>query len=230
VITHTNLARPEAPFGADQRPFGKPARILAAVTVEWAHDGDRSEQLPVCAASVYLRIRRAGMLQVDPDTLNVGFRVSALDEPGDAPGLVDLFDRALVRCRRHAVALAGHGLGDDLKAVTGLMNQRLPGVVGVDLAWTDRASRDRGMARMVDIRHDLGPTPSRRVNVPLEAGAAAMLPSSTRDADLVAKMGLTRCLAIALTAAWYLDAYRWDGTFHVRSAVEAAAWDRFVSA
>lgn len=227
---YTNLAWPEAPFGADQRPFGKPTRILAAVTVEWACD-DRGEGLPVCAAAVYLRTRRAGTLHVDPDTLNVGFRVAVLDEPGEAPVLVDLFDRALARARRHAVALAGHGLAGDLKAVAGLTDRRLPGVVGVGLAWADRASKGRGMARMVDTRPAERPAETtRRVDVPLEAGAEGTLPTSARNAGLVAEVSLTRCLAIALTAAWHLDAYRWDGTFGVRSAVAAAAWDRFVSA
>ncbi|MGH8903709.1 MAG: hypothetical protein ACRDYA_19060 [Egibacteraceae bacterium] len=226
---HTNLCWPEAPFGADQRPFGKPARILVAVTVEWACD-DRGERLPVCAAAVYLRTRHAGTLQVDPDTLNVGFRVAVLDGPGEAPALVDLFDRALVRCRRHAVALAGHGLADDLKAVAGLIDRRLPGVVGVGLAWADRASKGRGMARMVDTRHDLALENTGSIDVPLGAGTEGTLPTSARGAELVAEVGLTRCLAIALTAAWHLDAYRWDGAFGVRSAVATAAWDRFASA
>lgn len=226
---YTNLSWPEAPFGADQRPFGKPARILAAVTVEWAHDGDRGELL-VCVAIVYLRTRRAGTLQVDPDTLSVGFRVAVLDELGEAPELVDLFDRALVRCRRHAVALVGHGLGDDLKAVADLIDRRLPGVVGVGAAWPDRASKGRGVARMVDTRYDFASVATGRLDVPLEVGATATLPTSTRDAHLVAAAGLTGCLAIALTAAWHLDAYRWDGAFDVRSAVEVTAWDRFASA
>lgn len=225
---YTNLAWPEAPFGADQRPFGKPARILAAAAVEWA-PGNCGARLPVCAATVYLRTRRAGTLQVDPNTLNVGFRVVVLDEADEAHALIDLFDRALARGRRHAVALAGHGLANDLKAIAGLAGRRLPGVVGVSLAWAERASKGRSMARMVDTRHDVAPMTTGRVDVPLEAGAAVTAPTSTRSADLIAEASLIRCLAIALTAAWHVDTYRWDGTFSVRTAAAANAWDRFVS-
>jgi hypothetical protein len=187
---------------------------------------DCGMQLPVCAAAVYLRTRRAGTLQVDPNTLNVGFRIAVLNESGEVPALVNLFDRALVRGRRHAAALVGYGLGNDLKAIASLTDRRLPGVVGVSLAWADRASKRRGMARMVDTRHDIAPAVAERVDVSLEADAAAMVSTSTRCAEA----SLIRCLAIALTAAWHVDTYRWDGIFSVRTAAAASAWDCFTSA
>ncbi len=177
---------------------------------------------------MYLRTRRTGTLRVTPDTLNVGFRVAVIDEPREVPALVDLFDRALVRARRHALALGGHGLADDLRVIAGLdKDRRLPGVTGVSQAWVDRTSKGRGMAHMVDTRHDVADTRTARLDAPLDASAVTMCPTSTRDAELTAATSLTRCLAIALTVAWHRDAYRWDGTFSVRNAIASVAWDRF---
>jgi len=160
----------------------------------------------------------------------VGFRVVVLDEVDEANALIDLFDRALVRDRRHAVALAGHGLADDLKVIAGIAGRRLPGVIGVGFAWADRASKGRNMARMVDTCHDLAPTTAGHIDVSLEGGAAVTAPPSARGADRIAEASLIRCLAIALTAAWHMGIYRWDGIFSVRTAAAANAWDRFVLA
>jgi hypothetical protein len=105
----TNMAWPEGPFGADQRPFGRRERILMALALELDDDATL-----LAAATVYLRTHRTRVVEVRPDTLNVGFRVTVDDTPRDGPALLDIVDRALVRGRRHAAVLAGYALGRDL--------------------------------------------------------------------------------------------------------------------
>jgi hypothetical protein len=155
----TNLQWPEAPFGADQRPFGHRTDMLAAFAVEWADRLD-AEPLPVAAATAYLRVRKHGNpYDIHPGTLSIGFRATAIDEPRDVPDLLAVVDRAFTRARRHATILAGHRLDQDLIRMTILSPVPLRGVAGVRAGWANRATRERGTALMLDTALDAASTP-----------------------------------------------------------------------
>ena len=139
------------------------------------------------------------------------------------PDLLALVDRALTRARRHAAILAGHNLDADLARLSHLSASRLRGVTGVHLAWSNRLQRERGTALPIDTdketRHThpdldttLDPIP---VRVPDDAASRAALAHAT----------LTRCLAIALTAAVHTGRYRWHGCFSCHDAISRAGWD-----
>jgi hypothetical protein len=212
----TNLAWPEGPFGADQRPFGRRERILMALALEL---DDHATLL--AAATVYLRTHRTRVVEVRADTLNVGFRMTVADTPGDGPALLDVVDRALVRGRRHAVVLAGHGLGRDLARLSQPADRRRPGVIGVADAWTSRKLAQRGMAVMVDtedVEDDVAHVDGALTPIRREA--------FTGEPDVLAASSLVRCLTIALVAARHVGAFEWDGRFAVRLAAEIAAWDQ----
>jgi hypothetical protein len=213
----TNLAWPEGPFGADQRPFGRRERILMALAL----DLDERAGL-VSAATVYCRTHRTRVVEVRADTLNVGFRVTVAEAPGDEIGLLDIVDRALVRGRRHAVVLAGHGLGRDLAWLRTPDDRRRPGVSGVADAWAGRRVAQRGIAVMVDTEDDVEDGDAR-VDVAL---TPARWEACGGQPDVLAASSLVRCIAIALVAARHIGVYEWDGRFAVRQAAEMAAWDQ----
>jgi hypothetical protein len=217
---HTNLAWPEGPFGADQRPFGKRQRILMAIAIELDDRG--ADAVPVAAATVYLRTHRTQVMEVRADTLNIGFRATAAEDPGDEASLLDLVDRALVRGRRHATVLAGHDLGRDLARLRRPGHRRLPGVTGVAEAWGDRKAGQRGMAAMIDTQEDVEDD-GVLVDTTLQP-----VPRAVRcgELDLLAASSLVRCIAIGLVAARRVGVYRWEGCFAARHAAENAAWDR----
>ena len=73
---YTNLQWPEAPFGAEQRPFGRRSPMLAAFALDWANPED-ARPLPVAAATVYLRVRRHGPHGISDNGLSIGFRAVA---------------------------------------------------------------------------------------------------------------------------------------------------------
>lgn len=212
----TNLAWPEGPFGADQRPFGRRERILMALALEL---GDRATL--VAATTVYLRTHRTRVVEVRADTLNVGFRTTVADTEADEVALLDLVDRALVRGRRHAVVLAGQGLGRGLASLRQPGDRRLPGLIGVAEAWTSRSVAQRGMAVMIDTEEDV------------EGGAAlvevALTPIGRKrcaQPAALAAASLVRCIAIALVAARHVGLYEWNGRFPVRDLAEMVAWDQ----
>jgi hypothetical protein len=175
---------------------------------------------PIAAATAYLRTHRTQVIEVRPDTLNIGFRVTAVEGPEDEAALVDLIDRALVRGRRHAVALAGSGLGRDLVRFHPPPGRRLPGVAGVAEAWADRRVVRRGMAAMVDVEEDVAGCAEFLDIAPGQRPRLVDGGPDTLAADL-----LVRCIAVALAAARHMGVYHWDGCFAVREAAEAAAWD-----
>lgn len=219
----TNLQWPEAPFGAEQRPFGHHADMVTAVALDWTDRPDTGP-LPVAAATVYLRVRRRGSAEeVRADTLPIGFRVTVIDDPAEVPGLSAVLDRALTRARRHAAILAGHALGDDLARILALSSAALRGAAGARAGWADRAVSQRGMAVMVDTAAeasttgaalDVAVTPSRLSTSGGPGWSAA-----------AARAVLARCAAIGLTAALHAGRYRWEGTFGLSEAIDRAAWD-----
>ncbi len=214
----TNLQWPEAPFGAEQRPFGKHTDMLAAFAVEWADRPD-AQPLSVAAATVYLRVRKHGALDIDPDTLSIGFRVTVIDRAADVPDLLALVDRALTRARRHAVIVAGHRLDSDLSRMAALSSVPMRGAAGVLAAWANRSNRERGIALMVDTDAE-----ARTVGVALDTPLAP-LPDSSACCASVARTALARCLAVGLTAAVYAGRYHWEGAFPISDAIDRAAWD-----
>lgn len=217
---YTDLQWPEAPFGADQRPFGHHSDMLAAFTLEWApHEGETL--VPVAASAVYLRVRRHGPAQqVNDLTLAIGFRTVAIENPADMPDLLAVLDRALTRARRHAAILAGHRLAKDLARVAGLSATPVRGVVGVLDAWTDRATKQRGMALIVDTQDADRP----ELDVALDP-IPAPLPGDPACCAAVARTALARCLAVGLTAAVHTGRYQWEDTFRVADTLDRVAWD-----
>jgi hypothetical protein len=228
VRDFTNLQWPEAPFGAEQRPFGKHSDMLAAFVIDWAWPFEGSP-LPVAAATVYLRVRRHGTAyDISTDSLSIGFRTTVIDDRSEVPELLAVVDRALTRARRHAAIMAGHRLGDDLARVTGLSAVPLRGAVGVGAAWMDRAVKERGVALMIDTDAEAKPT-----GVALDMAcdpSPAPLPDRAGCAALVARVALARCVAVGLVAAAHAGRYRWEGAFRVGDAVDRAAWDVLSSA
>jgi hypothetical protein len=223
VRDFTNLQWPEAPFGAEQRPFGKHTDMLAAFAVEWADRPD-AQPLPVGAATVYLRVRKHGSaLDIDPDTLAIGFRANVIDQAADVPDLLALVDRALTRARRHAVIMAGHRFNSDLSRMTALSSVPMRGAAGVLAAWANRCNRERGVALMVDTDAD-----ARMVGAVLDMSLDPLpvpIPATPACCASVAHRVLTRCLAVGLTAAVYAGRYLWEGTFLIGDAIDRAAWD-----
>jgi hypothetical protein len=211
----TNLSWPEGPFGADQRPFGRRNRILMAIALEM------DDRVAVAATAVYLRMQRNQILDVRSDTLNLGFRATVAEDAADEADLLELIDRALVRGRRHAFVLAGHGLGRDLARLPAPGDRRLPGVIAVAEAWAGRRERQRGMATMIDTQEDVDAAAA-----PVDVALRPVPRQGIGEPGMIAACSLTRCIAIGLKAAANIGAYRWDGCFPVRRAAEAAAWDR----
>lgn len=213
----TNLLWPEGPFGADQRPFGKPAPMIAALDLNRTEIGG-NDYPQACASVVYLRVHRTRTLDVTAATLNAGYDVLITENADDRGLLVDAVDRAIVRARRHATVLAAHNLGtllDVLDASAG--GKRLPGVAGVRRAWEmwqHHATLERGVARLVDAAEQCisQHNPLLSSDEPLRAHIVVAC--------------LARALASALTAARVTGAYRWDGTFDAASIVERLAWDQ----
>lgn len=221
---YTNLNWPDGPFGAEFRPFGKPSKMLASVAVDWA-DRDTGTRLPVCASVVYLRVKPAQTLPVEEHSLSIGFRTTVIETTAEIDEQVSLFDRCLVGARRHATIMAGHRLEDDLARLDQVAGRRLPGVAGIREAWADRSVKGRGLATMVDTSQDLNGEPPP-LDVPLDS-IAVPIPATSTEIAQAARNTLTRCLAIALTAAVHTDRMSWTDTFHASVAVAAAAWDMF---
>ena len=220
---YTNLGWPEAPFGADQRPFGLPSDMLAAFAVEWAEQPEGGP-VPVGVATVYLRVRRHGPAQpVDPRALSIGFRATVIENTTEVPELLALADRALTRSRRHARIVAGHRLDGDLSRIAGLCTVPLRGVAGVRTGWANRETRERGMALMVDTDVEARPL-AAHLDVPLDP-LPVPLPDTPTCCAAVAQTVLTRGLAIGLTAAVYAGRYQWEGTFPLSDVIDREAWD-----
>ncbi|NJP34798.1 hypothetical protein [Micromonospora thermarum] len=220
----SNLQWPEAPFGAEQRPFGRRWDMLAAFAIDWAEQASGLREVPVAAATVYLRVRRHGSAyDISGDTLQIGFRATVLDHLAEAPNLLALTDRALTRARRHAVILAGHALGQDLTRMMLLSTTPLRGAAGVAEAWANRSAKGRGLALMIDTSVEASQT-GAALDMPT-APLPAPMPDEPASAATAARTVLARALAIGLTAAVQAGRYRWEGTFPVADAIDRAAWD-----
>ncbi|MGC9665970.1 hypothetical protein ACNTMW_05365 [Planosporangium sp. 12N6] len=220
---YTNLQWPEAPFGADQRPFGHQRDMLTAFALDWTAPSDAG-RLPVAAATVYLRVRRHGTVYtVGEESLSIGFRATVIEDPAEVPHLLVLTDRALTRARRHATILAGHRLDDDLTRMASLSAVPLRGTAGVLAAWAHRRVKERGVALMVDTAAEARDT-GTDLDMSLDP-VPELVPDCPACAAWVARRVLARCLATGLTAAVHAGRYRWEGTFRLGDAVDRAAWD-----
>ena len=213
----TNLAWPETPFGANQRPFGTKAHMLAGFGVEWDPTAlTEGRYLPLCISTVYLRVMPARPLSVTPATLPFGFRVSVASGSDDVAELIEVLDRALVRAHRHAAVLTGRSLGAELGHLLTLTERRRPGLLAVRRAWAAK-TKARGMARIVET---YGQVDENRFDIDLYAPLAADDEPAT-----VATHSLERCLATALTAAFHRRLISWEHTFATGEAVVHTAWD-----
>lgn len=220
----TNLAWPETPFGAEQRPFGQHVDMLAACTFEWTDEPDVSKTLPVAASFVYMRVRRRGSTHViSDDTLSIGFRTAVIEDRAEVPDLLTLADRALTRARRHAAIMAGHWLRPDLTRINARTAVPLRGVDGVLSAWVDRSEKQRGVAVMIDTGSEANKT-GARLCMSLEP-VPERVPDCPGCTAGVARRALARCLAVGLTAALHTSRYTWEGNFCVPEAIERAGWD-----
>lgn len=220
----TNLAWPETPFGAEQRPFGRHIDMLAACTFEWTGEPEASERVPVAVSSVYLRVRRRGSTQqVSDDTLSIGFRTAVIEDRAEVPDLLTLADRALTRARRHAAIMAGHWLRPDLDRINTWSAVPLRGVDGVLSAWSDRTEKQRGVAVMIDTGSEANKT-GADLGMSLEP-VPEQVPDCPGCAAEVARRALARCLAVGLTAALHTSRYAWEGRFCLPEAIERAGWD-----
>ncbi|MFC5911764.1 hypothetical protein, partial [Streptacidiphilus monticola] len=75
----TSLLWPEGPYAAERRPFGHPQRLLTAISLLWADDGDRA--VPLGYGSVFIPVHRTKSLLVDPDTIHFGYRALVAETP-----------------------------------------------------------------------------------------------------------------------------------------------------
>lgn len=212
----TNLAWPETPFGANQRPFGTRAHMVAGFGVEWDPEAlADGRHLLRCVSTVYLSVTPARPLTVTPATLPFGFRVTVASGSADAEELIDILDRALVRAHRHAAVLTGRSLGAELGHLLTLTDRRRPGLLAVRRA--SAAAKTRGTARIVDA---CGQPDENRFDI------APYTPPAPNDGPAtLATQALRRCLAIALTAASERRLMSWQDTFMTSDAVACAAWD-----
>jgi hypothetical protein len=245
----TNLSWPDTPLGAEWRPFGRPARMLTAVTVEWVDDGETA--LPVCATVVYLRVHRTRTLEVGDQRLRLGFRTSLAETDEEIPALGGLIDSHLIRARRHAHVLAGHSFLDDLTLLK--LNERpgqcLVGVTAVGQAWAEREIHERDTAYLFDTCCDL-PLPATAADGDLTAVCAAMAiepphdpvgllrpgavaelhdaltgPDAAQAGELLAAASLGRGLTVALLAAAGREHLTWRSPLRVDRLRADEAWD-----
>jgi hypothetical protein len=223
VREYTNLQWPETPFGAEQRPFGRHWDMLTACTLEWTVEADGG-MLPVASSFVYLRVRKHGTAHaIGEQSLSIGFRAVVIDDPGQVPDLLAVTERELSGARRLGAILAGHALSRDLTRMTGLSVTPLRGAIEVEAAWTHREVKQRGAAVMIDTAVEAAET-GARLDMPTEPVPARM-PDCPGCVGDVARRSLSRCLAVALTAATHTRRYTWEGTFRVADAIAGAAWD-----
>lgn len=221
----TNLSWPHGPYGSEFRPFGKREHLLTAVAVDWTYT---PETVPVSVSVVHLRVRPATTLDIDGRSLSIGFHTTAIEASHETETQLAHLDKVLVGARRHATILAGHRFQHDLTQVLKLTDRRLPGVQGVSEAWTDRQTKGRGIAHMLDTCLDVPESERPELDVSLDPLTIAN--DGRMDYDIAAVItvrSLARCLAIGLTAAVHTGRFRWDGTFPVQAAVAENAWDVF---
>ncbi|KWX02301.1 hypothetical protein LI90_3344 [Carbonactinospora thermoautotrophica] len=247
----TNLSWPGTPYGAEQRPFGRPAQILTAVSLEWVDDGERA--VPVCASAVYLRVHRTRTLPVDVDTIGFGFHAVVIERDEEAAQLAALVDRVLVQARRHAAVLAGHSFTDDLAGLHALADTvgvGVPGVTALTAEWEDRREQQRGIACLFDTCCDVRPIPCQsladacatyHVEVeslpigPLTVASVHALYESLvaegdhRSGEVLLAASLERTLTVALVAAAALGKYAWADPLPVASLLARETWDRFTT-
>ncbi len=224
----SNISRPTTPFGAGQRPFGKDRPILATLAMGWTG----YVQVPAWACAVYLTTMSTRTLCLDDRHLNFGYEVLLRQEPDSPTEIAHRLDNSLVACRRQAKTLAGHNLNPDLAKLASFASdqRRLPGVDTVRQQWADRSAKGRGMARMLDTAHDLGPPSEIDLaatceRVGLKAESIADPDGSALAAD-TARQALTRTLAISLVAARATGRYDWTSPVNLDDLVLSVAWDQ----
>lgn len=217
----TNLSWPDGAYGAEFRPFGKREHLLTAIAVDWSL---AELTVPVSVSAVYLRVRPASTLDVNEQSLSIGFWTTVIESASETADQLQHLDQILVSARRHAAILAGHHFETDLTEVAKLAESRLPGVEGVSEAWADRANKERGITTMIDTVHDVPGCDHPALDVSLDPLRVSG-PVEPAAASALAAASLARGLAIGLVAAVHAGRFRWSGTFPVRDAVANAAWD-----
>ena len=225
-VSHT---WPLSPLGEARGTHSRSA-TLAAVAIDWAHTADR-QLLPLACAVVYLPTSPAKPAVLASKPVNLGFRVSVLDQPGDpheVAAQMDMIDRELINARTHAAVLAGHDLERDLRALPDLALRPVAGIRELHQAWTERGVSNPDLARLIDIRHDVTTTncdaaTGPRLTVTTDPVLGSLFPTTTPDVEETAFRVVCRCVAVALAAAWPLDLYRWDGVVDVKRVTRLAA-------
>jgi hypothetical protein len=241
MLTYSNMAWPEQPYGASQRPFGQAPRLLAAIALEWAKH--EAVEVPLCASIVYVRVARRDTIGLDERAFAFGFRTAYADQPVDASALVRLVDTDLVRSRVHARVLAAYGFADQLAALRVAAGRTtVPGVTAVERVWSERGQVQRGRARLFDTHQDTSPQPVGLAaacrdlglevdlagpGVSAELHAAYQRTANPAVAERLALSNLRNTLSVALVTLATLNLYRWDGPVTVDKLLHANAWDCF---
>ena len=110
---YTNMAWPDDPYGTGQL-WRKEPLLLAGFAIRWVDQPGRPA--PVCYAVAYLRLSRAGPVDLNSGA-HFGFRAVVAAAASGTGELVRLLDLDAMRARRLAKVVAGGGLIRDLRAI-----------------------------------------------------------------------------------------------------------------
>ncbi len=224
------------PYGTGQQLYRRPSPRLAAFAL--ARPAATGVTVPLACAVVYLPVPRTRRLNITEGTFTFGFRAAAVDDPVDTPALAATADLDLLQAHRHAVALAGHSLHDDLAGLRqAAERQSLRGLAAIERAWKSRHTRARGIAAVIDTVADLPGSPQLE-QVCRCAGIAVLPgletweicgcePGHPQDVSLLAASAGAQALVIALTCARHLGRYEWEGLINPAQIMAANTWDCF---
>lgn len=219
--TWTNMTWPDDAYRTGQQLYRRPVPRLAAFTAERTVMGGRL--VAAAVAIVYLPLHRTQAMSVTEQTLTFGFRAASTGDPADLPALAAVADLDLMQARRHAAALAGHLLADDLAALRQVGGAAaLRGLAAVEREWAARG-RTAGRAATFDCGLDLAGTPSLELACQ-RAGIAGSGADGAEGRETV-MVAVERALMIALVCARHQDRYQWAGIMRVGPVLAAATWD-----
>lgn len=235
---YTNLAWPDDPYRTSQQLYKRPSPILAAFAV--IPPARAACAVPAAVAIAYLPLHRTRAITVTEGTLAFGFRAASTAGAEEICELTKLADLDLMQARRHAGFLAGHQLPASThalrEATSGLVTR---GLDAVEADWADRPARVGGCATMVDVETDCGDGATNLAdvcrNANVEASAASLTgiiaasgaAEGSVTVEHLAAAAAERALAIALTCAWHLGRYYWDGVLGTARVMATTTWDLF---
>jgi len=221
--TWTNLTWPDDPYRTGQQLYRRAGGRLAAFTTWPTVAGGQAG--PAAAAIVYLPLHRTRAVTVTGQTLTFGFRAATASDPAEIPCVAAIADLDLMQARRHAAALAGYHLDQDLAALMAAGEATgCRGLAAVAAEWSDR-SPATGRAVLFDCDLDLpGGLPLGQA-----CQQAGISPMTTADAGGggwdPAILAVERALVIALLCARHRGRCEWAGILDTRAVMAASAWD-----